>query len=393
VALDDLAQQLPVVASQLKDQFGESVPRAIAAMIRAVHADFPHDSFIADVRAGYGPLSLTQRGLHIAAALRKHLPQEYPRAVRILVDSATQPHDHVASGGMAAFLYMPHLFFISRHGLDHFEESMRAQHAFTQLFTAEFSIRAFLEKHPEATLARLREWARDPSEHVRRLVSEGTRPRLPWAPRLRAFQKDPRPVIELLELLKDDPSQYVRRSVANNLNDIGKDHPALLVATAKRWLKNATPERRWIVKHALRSAIKRADAGALGTLGYGGKADVSVRKVAVTPARVKIGGSVNISFVLANQLAKRQRVMADLVVHFVKARGTGAKTFKLKAVELPPRGSVALRKTLALKQLTTRRHYPGVHRVEALLNGRRVKLGQFSLSAGRATSRGSAAGG
>ena len=169
---------------------------------------------------------------------------------------------------MAAFLYMPHLFFVARHGLDHFEDSMRAQHALTQLFTAEYSIRAFLEKHPGATLARLREWTADPSHHVRRLVSEGTRPRLPWAPRLRAFQKDPRPVLELLELLKDDPELYVRRSVANNLNDIGKDHPALLTAVAKRWLRGASPERRWIVSHALRSAVKRADAGALGALGY-----------------------------------------------------------------------------------------------------------------------------
>lgn len=367
------------MASQLKDQFGESVPRAIAAMIRAVRADFPHDEFIADVRAGYGPLSLTQRGFHVAAALKKHLPPHYPDAIGVLLASASQPHEHKASGGMAAFLYMPHLFFISQHGLDHFEESMRAQHAFTQRFTAEFSIRAFLERHPQATLARLREWTRDPSEHVRRLVSEGTRPRLPWAPRLREFQKNPRPVLELLELLKDDPALYVRRSVANNLNDIGKDHPALLVATAKRWLKNATPERRWIVNHALRSAIKRADAGALGALGYGGKADVSVRKAAITPARVKIGGSVSISFVLVNKLASRQRVMADLVVHFVKSRGTGAKTFKLKAVDLPPRGSVTLGKKIALKQLTTRKHYPGVHRVEALLNGQRVKLGQFAL--------------
>jgi len=373
------------LASRLKDQFGASAPRAIAAMIRAVHAPFPHDDFLADALAGYAPLSLTGRGFHIAAALRKHLPQEYPRAVRILVDSATQPHDHAASGGMASFLYMPHLFFISRHGLDHFDESMRAQHALTQLFTAEFSIRAFLEKHPERTLALLREWTRDPSEHVRRLVSEGTRPRLPWAPRLRAFQKDPRPVLELLELLKDDPALYVRRSVANNLNDIGKDHPALLVATAKRWLKSApgperpNPERQWIVNHALRSAVKRADAGALGALGYAGKAQVAVRKVIIEPARPRIGGSVTIGFTLTNTARKAQRVMADLVVHFVKARGTGRKTFKLKALKLAPGASVSLSKKIALTQLTTRKHYPGRHRVEALLNGGARKLGEFDL--------------
>jgi len=367
------------VSNQLKDQFGPSAPRAIASMIRAVHADFPHDDFLRDALAGYGPLSLTGRGFQVAEALHRHLPREYPRAIEVLLASAGQPHEHRASGGMAAFLYMPHLFYVAKHGLDHFEDSMRAQHALTQLFTAEFSIRAFLDRHPEATLARLREWTRDPSAHVRRLVSEGTRPRLPWAPRLRAFQKDPRPVIELLELLKDDPVLYVRRSVANNLNDIGKDHPALLTTVAKRWLRGASDERRWIVNHALRSAVKRADAGALGALGFGGKAVVALRAARITPSRPKIGGSVAVSFTLANETSKRQRVMADLVVHFVKARGTGAKTFKLKALELPPRSSVELRKNISLQQLTTRKHYPGLHSVEALLNGRRVAVGKFSL--------------
>jgi 3-methyladenine DNA glycosylase AlkC len=367
------------MADQLKDQFGPSAPRAIAMMISAVHPEFPREAFLRDALAGYSPLSLTGRGFQIARALRTHLPPDYPRAVEVLVASASQPHEHRASGGMAAFLYMPHLFFIAQHGLDHFEESMRAQHALTQRFTAEYSIRAYLEKHPERTLARLREWASDPSHHVRRLVSEGTRPRLPWAPRLRAFQKDPRPVIELLELLRDDPELYVRRSVANNLNDIGKDHPALLATIARRWLRGATPERRWVVNHALRSAIKRADAGALRALGYGGKADVAVRDVRITPRRPVIGSHVAIAFTLRNSGKRRQRVMADLVVHFVKARGTGAKTFKLKAVELAPGASVTLGKKISLRQLTTRRHHAGVHRVETLLNGERRKLGEFSL--------------
>jgi len=348
-------------------------------MIRAVHADFPHDEFLRDALAGFAPLSLTGRGFHIAAALRKHLPAGYPQAVDVLLASASQPHEHRASGGMAAFLYMPHLFFVAQHGLDHFEDSMRAQHALTQRFTAEYSIRAFLEKHPDATLARLREWTNDASPDVRRLVSEGTRPRLPWAPRLRAFQKDPRPVLELLELLKDDSELYVRRSVANNLNDIGKDHPMLLTAVAKRWLRGAGEERRWIVNHALRSAVKRADAGALGALGYGSKAEVSLRDKRIAPLRPKIGGSVTVSFTLVNKQARPQRVMVDLVVHFVKARGTGAKTFKMKVLTLAPRARVVVTKKIGLQQLTTRKHYAGIHKVEALLNGRRTALGSFTL--------------
>ena len=163
---------------------------------------------------------------------------------------------------------------------------MQAQHELTQRFTAEFSIRPFIERHPEATLARLAQWTQDPSPHVRRLVSEGTRPRLPWASRLRDFQRDPAPVLALLERLKDDPELYVRRSVANNLNDIGKDHPDLLADVARRWLQNASPERRWIVRHALRSAIKRAEPGALSALGYGAAPTLAIERVRIEPKRL-----------------------------------------------------------------------------------------------------------
>lgn len=367
------------MAGELKAQFGASVPRAIAAMIRAVHRNFPRDEFLRDALAGYGALSLTARAAHVAEALRRHLPADYPRALDILLASASQSHEHRASSGMSGFLYMPHLLFVARHGLDHFEESMRAQHALTQRFTAEFSIRAFLEKYPERTLERLRDWTQDSSHHVRRLVSEGTRPRLPWAPRLRAFQQDPRPVLELLELLKDDPELYVRRSVANNLNDIGKDHPELLNRVAARWLRGAGEERRWIVSHALRFAVKRADAGALRVLGYGRKARIRISELRIEPSRPRIGGRVGVSFRIHNAARYEQRLLVDLVVHFVKARGASAKTFKLKCLELPPRGAERVGKTIALQQLTTRRHYPGLHRVEALLNGERFTLGSFNL--------------
>jgi hypothetical protein len=152
----------------------------------------------------------------------------------------------------------------------------------------------------------------------------------------------------------------------------------LLAQVAKRWLRGAGEQRRWIVNHALRSAVKRADAGALGALGYGGKAAVKLRRIDV-PATARIGGTMRIGFEIHNPGRKVQRVMADMVVHFVKARGTGAKTFKLKALTLKPGESVAVGKSIALKQLTTRKHYPGRHRIDALLNGQRLPLGSFLL--------------
>ena len=368
------------MAEPLKNHFGPDVPRAIAAMIAAVHPPFPAKAFVRDALKGYDALELMPRGRHIALALRHHLPPSVPEAIGILRASLDQPVQRKAGSGMASFLFMPHCFFVAQYGLDDFEPAMQAQYELTQRFTAEFSIRPFLMRHPEATLQRLAQWARDPNEHVRRLVSEGTRPRLPWAPRLPAFQADPAPVIALLELLKDDPALYVRRSVANNLNDIGKDHPQILAETARRWMADATPEREWVVRHALRWAVKQGAPWALEVLGYGKKARVELREASVTPAKMRIGESVRLAFSLHNPRRKSQDLMVDFQVHFVKTNGnTSAKVFKLKALHLAAGETVALSKKLSLAEMTTRKHHPGYHQVDALVNGQVFALGGFAL--------------
>lgn len=369
------------MAEPLKNHFGADVPHAIAAMVAAVHPTFPVKKFTRDALAGYEPLSLTDRGRHITRALRAHLPDDFPKAVDILVRSSSQPSGRSVGSGMGSFLFMPHCFYVADYGLEHFDESMAAQYVLTQRFTCEFSIRPFLIKHTEKTLAQLRHWARDPNERMRRLVSEGTRPRLPWAMRLPAFQADPAPVIELLELLKDDPALYVRRSVANNLNDIGKDHPDLLASTARRWLKGATSERAWIVRHALRWAVKQGEPGALKALGFGQKAEVSLMGARVSPARVPVGGKVKIEFDLANATDRAQDVMVNFQIHYVKANGaTAAKVFKLKALSLVAGETARLHKTVSLREMTTRKHYPGKHQVDVLVNGAAMPLGAFHLT-------------
>ena len=371
------------MAEPLKHSFGADVPRTIARTIAAVSPRFNEQAFVQSVLEGYDDLALMPRAWKIAHALRRYLPGDYEQALAILLASLDRQSKRTVVSGMGAFVLLPHVFFVAEYGLDHFEASMRAQYLLTQRFTAEFSIRRYLERHQAATLARLAEWTTDPSEDVRRLVSEGTRPRLPWAPRLRAFQDDPRPVLALLERLKDDVSLYVRRSVANSLNDIGKDHPDVLVETATRWLEHATEERRWIVRHALRSAVKRGEAGALRVLGFGDKAVVAVEKVRITPSRLPIGSSVGIMCEVASQASGVQRLLVDLRVHYVKANGKPSpKVFKLKTVELAPKQTIAFSKTLALTQLTTRTHYPGLHRIELLVNGHAYPLGAFHVTAG-----------
>lgn len=376
------------MAEPLKHLLNDTVPPRIAAMVRRAWRKFDTTAFLQQVEPGYESLELMARGQRIAQALQAHLPQDVPRALGVLVDSMDSPMGIDAAGEpdagdrpYSAFLYLPHSIYIGTHGLPHFEAAMAAQHALTQRFTAEFCIRPYLLHHQGATLARLREWAQDVNAHVRRLVSEGTRPRLPWAPRLPAFQNNPQLALPLLDALKDDPSSYVRRSVANHLGDIAKDHRDLAVGTARTWLQDAPAPREALVRHGLRFLIKRGDAAALDALGVGHAVALDVRAARVLPARARIGDKVRIEAELHNPTPQPQRVLADLKVHYVKAHGGAApKVFKLQTLDIAPGATVAVGKTLSLQQMTTRTHYPGVHQVELVLNGRPQPLGQFQLS-------------
>jgi 3-methyladenine DNA glycosylase AlkC len=370
------------MAEPLKNYYGPHVPTRIARMIAEIDSAFDQDAFLTDALDGYQALELTPRAWQIAYALGRHLPQDYERAIEILIASLGPKLEAAELTGIDVFIYMPHVFFVARFGVEHFEASMRAQYELTQRFTAEYSIRVFLERYPQRTLGRLREWASDSNVHVRRLVSEGTRPRLPWAPRLRAFQDDPRPVLELLDLLKDDPELFVRRSVANNLNDIGKDNPAPLIETCRHWMRDATPERSWLVRHALRSAVKRGEPEALEILGFLPATGVRVRDIHIAPAVASIGDSVTFIVDLRNESSAAKQLLVELRVHFVKANGKPSpKVFALKELDLEPHGSVRLTKTISIAQHTTRTHYPGEHRVEVLVNGRGSGTGVFDIVA------------
>ena len=367
------------MAEPLKHFFDARLVERLASTLRAVHPAFPTRRFVAEARVGLEALELMPRARHLAQALGRALPAPFPEAARLLVASLDVAPARAEGGAMAPFFFLPHTLYVAEHGLAHFEEAMAAQHALTQRFTCEFSLRPFLLQHPERTLARLAEWTQDPSEHVRRLVSEGTRPRLPWASRLPAFQREPAPVLALLERLKDDPSEYVRRSVANNLNDIGKDHPQRLLETCARWSVDAPAPRRALVRHALRSLVKKGDAQALSLLGFAGGSALEVEGV-LTPRRVPLGAKARVVLTVRNPGSQAQAVVVDVAVHFVKANGQARpKVFKGRALQLPAGEAAEVGCTVSFEALTTRRAYPGLHRVEALLNGRAVHVGDLDV--------------
>ncbi len=254
---------------------GELLDRkAIDALIHnltLVHPEFNGAGFRRACLTGLAPLSLMQRGHHFARALHAFLPQPYSKAIEVLLASLTPPQERTEGLGLAGFFYLPHVTYVGsygldashNHGRDPFPLSMKAQHELTRRFTAEFSMRHFLIHQPERTLQQLMAWTDDPDPHVRRLCSEGSRPRLPWACRIPAFIKDPRPTLPILEALRDDTELYVRRSVANHLGDIAKDHRPLMFAICRKWLKGASDERCWLIRHALRHPAGKGDAEAI----------------------------------------------------------------------------------------------------------------------------------
>ncbi len=368
------------MADALKDSFGSDVVEKIAATLRGACATFDPKAFVDTALDGFDELELTDRARHVAAAMAQHLPADRGEALRVITASLGPEDEELV--GMEGFKYLPHVYFAAEYGLDHFDDAMTAQYELTKRFTAEFSIRSYIEHHPERTMAQLRAWADDPSEHPRRLVSEGTRPRLPWAPRLREFQRDPAPVIELLELLKDDESEYVRRSVANNLNDIAKDHPEVVVDVADRWWRDGDTNRRRLVRHGLRALIKAGHPGALAVLGYGPDSPLLVVSLTATPENPAIGDAIRVEAQLENPTSSPLGALVDIRVHFMKANGeTSPKVFKGAELEVADGDTATVGKKISLKQHSTRKHYPGEHRVELIVNGDTRGQASFVLRA------------
>lgn len=369
---------LPV--EKLKHILDEEIVLTIATDLRRVCPRFDTQGFSTAAVVGLRELELTARARHIAEAMVRYLPRPFSAAAEVLVSSLGPEIPPTGQNGLAPLRYMPHVYFIEKNGLDDFETAMWAQYELTKRFSAEWSIRAFIEKYPEETYKRLLKWARDENAHVRRLVSEGTRPRLPWARRLRSFQQDPTPVITLLEILKDDPERYVQRSVANNLNDIGKDHPDLVADLCRRWSVGAPPGRQWTVRHALRSLVKAGHRGALEVMGAGAPAAVAVRALQWQPKTVRLGDALHFSFEIASTATHEQDLVVDYAVHFVRANGaTPAKVFKLKRIALAPLGRAMLRGIVSFREMSTRRFYPGAHRIEARINGEPYPLMIFDV--------------
>ncbi|WP_055716863.1 DNA alkylation repair protein [Streptomyces torulosus] len=365
----------------LKRHFNGEAARLIGGKVHAVHPDFDVEGYAAEVEQRIPGKELKDRVLVLTEGLRSRLPEDYPTAVAALLSILG---DELAEGeGMfnTSWFLMPVARFVEEYGRDHPEVSLDAIEEITRCHTGEYAIRPFVEDHYELTMKRVAEWAHSPSHNVRRLASEGIRPRLPWARTLDVFVKDPRPVLEILEPLRSDPSEYVRKSVANNLNDISKDTPDLALATALRWLEESpTPETDWIVKHALRTLVKKGDQQALAILGATGGELVQVSALRVTPGAVTVGDTLLIDFTVENGDDRPHSVTVDYVVHHVRKNGRSIpKVFKLTTLQLAAGERRTVRKSHPVKEVQTRRYYAGEHTVDIQVNGLVKATERFDL--------------
>lgn len=364
----------------MKDGLGRAAVERMAASMVCVDSRFPEKAFITDAMDGLEALELKQRVQHIIGVLNTYLPDDFNEAAKLLTRLKAywipgDPGDNL--GGFAAW---PFIDYIGEHGLEHPETALAALKELTSLFSAEFAIRPFFIHHPALTHRTVNSWCTAPDEHIRRLVSEGSRPRLPWGQQLPLFIKDPAPIFPLLEKLKDDPSEYVRRSVANNLNDISKDHPDQVIALCRHWQKNTTPEVQWIIRHATRTLVKAGHPDVFGLLGYTENPDLTIRSIELLPKSIALGEAIEFTTAVQSNSTEAQWIVIDYAVHHMKANGqTSPKVFKLRTLEIAPGATVELTKTHAIKPITTRKYYPGEHAVEILINGKTFGRVPFML--------------
>lgn len=355
----------------LKEMFNRTYYTRLAEAIAKVYPVFDKKAFITDVTKGMEPLSLNQRLRNTSVVLKNYLPQDFKKAVGVLRKTAP-----LTQTGYTALVYPD---FVGVYGLEDIATSLDALKYFTTFGSSEFAIREFLRKDFDHTIKVMQQWARDKNHHVRRLASEGSRPRLPWSFKLDAVIRNPALTRPILEALKQDEELYVRKSVANHLNDISKEHPAYMLELIKSW-DRSHPGTAWIIKHASRSLIKKGHSDSLSVFDFEKNAKVKIASLKLNKTRLRLGEELKFEFELHSEKKKEQKLVVDYIIHYhKKSGGLSPKVFKLKELKLGAEQKVKIGKKQLFKDLTTRKHYPGPHKLEIQVNGKMLAGADFVL--------------
>lgn len=356
---------------QLKNIYNEKSLKELSVVIKKHYRNFNEKSFLETFKTkNWKQAELKARVRIITESLYEHLPSDYQKALEILTPASS----HVKWSYFGIFF--PD--YVECYGLDSWGLSMKALKVFTQSSSGEFAIRPFIEANQDKAFKEILKWSKDKNHHIRRLSSEGCRPRLPWGKKLNNLIKDPSPIMQILDNLKDDPELYVRKSVANNLNDISKDHPDLVLKLAKAWI-GKSENTDWIIKHGLRTLLKKGDKRALKLFGHGDTKGLEVKELKLNNKEIKLGEKLEFNFTLTNTNNTSREVRVEYAIHYQKKGDKlSKKVFQLKKLKLS-KGEIQLRSTQRFQDFTTRKHYAGAHVLEIIVNGEVMSDAEFKL--------------
>jgi 3-methyladenine DNA glycosylase AlkC len=355
----------------LKLMFDSQKMRQLAKAIGEGHAQFNQKKFLGRFESDvWENAELKQRVSLIAEYIHQELKLPFGEAVKLLI-----PVSKKFVWGYFGVFFSD---YVEKYGLEHWDESMMALEEFTKTSTAEFAIRKFIRMDQTRAMVQMELWSKSENHHVRRLSSEGCRPRLPWGMRLDEFVARPQAVLRILERLKNDPELYVRKSVANNLNDISKDHPELVLQIAAKWIgKSANTD--WIVKHALRTLLKKGNKQALELFGHHDAAGLKVHSLALQQKQLSIGEEMKFAFTILNENREVRPARIEFAIDYMKSNARhNRRVFHISATPLKP-GNTEFKRRISFANLTTRKHYPGKHHLHVLINGEVAGSSTFAL--------------
>ena len=355
----------------LKEMFNHTYYKNLTSAVSIVHSPFNTSSFLKNAIKDLSTRSLNERMRHTAHTLQQYLPNDYQKSISILKDTVT-----LLPTGYTALVFPE---FVSLFGQSHYKVSIDALKFFTQFGSSEFAIRTFLKSDLNKTLKIMYKWSEDDNVHVRRLASEGSRPRLPWSFKLEEIIQNPQLTAPILENLKADDELYVRKSVANHLNDQTKDTPDYVIKLIKSW-DRTHPHTAWIVKRGCRSLLKQGHKQSMAIFNLSSEVNVMVKDFAMNKRTIKLNEKLQFNFSVVSKQNTSQRLMIDYRIHYYKKSGTQLpKVFKLKEVTLKPKEEVSIIKTQRFQDFTTRQLHSGTHRLEILINGKVVKSVTFEF--------------
>ncbi|MGZ5253604.1 MAG: DNA alkylation repair protein [Flavitalea sp.] len=361
----------------LKNVYSEKFFENLSKVLIDTIPGFNKKKFLKGIHdEGFDGMELKQRMSHVAKVLYRFMPEDYKSSSAMLLKltdnfkSANIPTQHIE------FMFLPE--YISMYGQDHFDLSVKAMEKVTQFISCEFAVRPFIIRYKNKMMSQMLKWSKHPNRHVRRLSSEGSRPRLPWAMGVPELKKDPSSILPILENLKEDDCEIVRRSVANNLNDISKDHPEILIKIAKKW-KGKTKETDAIIKHASRSLLKAGNSSILDFYNLNGKG-MKVQKFSLGSTSVGIGDRIEFNFTVKNTFSETLAARLEYGIHFRLSNGTlSRKVFKISERNLKPGEEVSIKKSHSFRIITTRKFYPGLHMLSVIVNGKEHAPHEFNL--------------